>query len=62
MNYVFCDVFAEASFKAFHFTAEAIILLVLCPQISDLTAKLSNEAVFLVVEIGSGFVILQKGD
>ena len=62
LTYVLCDVLAKASLKAFHFAAKAVILLVLRPQISNLAVELSNETIFLIVEIGSRFVVLQLDD
>ena len=52
-TYVLSDVLAEAIFKGLNLAAKTIILLILRPQISDLTVELSDQCVLLVVEIRS---------
>ena len=53
VTYALSDVLTEAVFKALNFAAKTIILLILRPQIRDLTVELSDQCVLLIVEIRS---------
>ena len=52
-TYALSDFLAEAVFQTLNFAAKTIILLILRSQISDLAVELSDQCVFLVVEIRS---------